>query len=167
MDEMNRPRHYHACALLLPSGKVMMAGGASPGGCSLSVENSVEVFSPPYLFNADGTPAARPVISQINGETPTSTHAPEVHHGETFTLETLEAASIAKVVLVRPMAVTHQTDSEQRVVQMTFYQSGSTEISATAPNGIHPHAMAPRGHYMLFILNSNGVPSEGKFIHLH
>ena len=29
MDEMHRPRHYHACALLLPSGKVMMAGGAS------------------------------------------------------------------------------------------------------------------------------------------
>ena len=82
-------------------------------------------------------------------------------------METPEAASIAKVVLVRPMAVTHQTDSEQRVVQMTLYQSGPTEISATAPNGIHPHAMAPRGYYMLFILNSDGVPSEGKFIHLH
>lgn len=167
MDEMNRPRHYHACALLLPSGKVMMAGGASPGGCSLSVENSVEVFSPPYLFNADGTAAARPVISKINGETPTSTYAPEVHHGEIFTVETPQCASIAKIVLVRPMAVTHQTDSEQRVVHMTFYQSGPTEMTVTAPDGIHPHAIAPRGHYMLFILNGDGVPSEAKFIHLH
>ncbi|MGH8537080.1 MAG: galactose oxidase-like domain-containing protein, partial [Gammaproteobacteria bacterium] len=167
MDEMNRPRHYHACALLLPSGKVMMAGGASPGGCSLSVENSIEVFSPPYLFNADGTAAARPVISQVNGETPTSTHAPQFHHGDTFTVETPQAASIAKVVLIRPMAVTHQTDSEQRIVHMTFYQSGSTELTATAPDGGHPHAIAPRGNYMLFILNGAGVPSEGKFIHLH
>jgi hypothetical protein len=167
MDEMNRPRHYHACALLLPSGKVMMAGGASPGGCSLSVENSIEVFSPPYLFNADGTAAARPVISQVNGETPTSTYAPQFHHGHTFTVETPQAASIAKVVLIRPMAVTHQTDSEQRIVHMTFYQSGPTELTATAPDGGHPHAIAPRGHYMLFILNGDGVPSEAKFIHLH
>jgi hypothetical protein len=167
MDEMNRPRHYHSCALLLPSGKVMMAGGASPGGCSLSVENSVEVFSPPYLFNADGTPADRPVISKINGETPTATCAPRIHHGDTFTVETPHCDSIAKVVLVRPMAVTHQTDSEQRVVHMTFYKSGPTEMTVTAPDGIHPHAIAPRGHYMLFILNSDGVPSEGKFIHLH
>lgn len=167
MDEMNRPRHYHACALLLPSGKVMMAGGASSGGCSLSVENSIEVFSPPYLFNADGTAAARPVISQVNGETPTSTHAPQFHHGGTFTVETPQAASIAKVVLIRPMAVTHQTDSEQRIVHMTFYQSGPTELTATAPDGGHPHAIAPRGNYMLFILNGAGVPSEGKFIHLH
>lgn len=167
MDEMNRPRHYHSCALLLPSGKVMVAGGASSGGCSLSVENSIEVFSPPYLFNADGTAAARAVIQTVNGEVPTSAHAPEFHHGSTFTIETPQAGSVAKVVLIRPMAVTHQTDSEQRVLHMTFYQSGPTELTATAPDGIHPHAMAPRGHYMLFILDGNGVPSEGKFIHLH
>lgn len=167
MDEMHRPRHYHSCALLLPNGKVMMAGGGAPGGCSLSVENSIEVFSPPYLFNPDGTLAARPVIQQVNGEVPTSSHAPEFHHGSIFTIETPEASSIAKVVLIRPMAVTHQTDSEQRVLQLSFFQSGATELKGTAPNGIHPHAIAPRGYYMLFILNSNGVPSEGKFVHLH
>lgn len=167
MDEMNRPRHYHSCALLLPSGKVMVAGGASSGGCSLSVENSIEVFSPPYLFNADGTAAARAVIEMVNGEVPTSNHAPEFHHGSTFTIETPQADSVAKVVLIRPMAVTHQTDSEQRVLHLTFYQSAPTQLTATAPDGIHPHAMAPRGYYMLFILDGNGVPSEGKFIHLH
>jgi hypothetical protein len=82
-------------------------------------------------------------------------------------VETPQAASIAKVVLIRPMAVTHQTDSEQRIVHMNFYQSGPTELTATAPDGGHPHAIAPRGHYMLFILNGDGVPSEAKFIHLH
>jgi len=167
MDEMNRPRHYHSCALLLPSGKVMVAGGASSGGCSLSVENSIEVFSPPYLFNADGTAAARPVIENVDGEVPSPTDAPQFHHGDTFTIETPQADSVAKVVLIRPMAVTHQTDSEQRVLHLTFHQSGTTQLTATAPDGIHPHAMAPRGYYMLFILDGNGVPSEGKFIHLH
>lgn len=167
MDELNAPRHYHSCALLLPSGKVMLAGGAAAGGCTASIENTIEVFSPPYLFNPDGTPAARPVIASINGVVPADTTAPTVHHGSTFVIETPNAASIAKVVLVRPMAVTHQTDTEQRIIQCSFVKTGATQISAVTPDGIHPHAIAPRGYYMVFILNANGTPSEGKFIHLH
>jgi hypothetical protein len=72
-----------------------------------------------------------------------------------------------QVVLVRPTAVTHQTDTEQRVIPCTFARTGSDTISARAPDGIHPHALAPRGYYMLFVLNGDGVPSEGAFIHLH
>jgi hypothetical protein len=145
----------------------MVAGGAASGGCTASVENTIEVFSPPYLFNADGTPASRPSIADIDGVVPSPTVAPTVHHGSTFVIETPEANDITRVVLVRPMAVTHQTDTEQRVIQCMFSKTGATEISAIAPNGIHPHAIAPRGYYMVFILNSNGTPSEGKFIHLH
>ena len=167
MDELNAPRHYHSCALLLPSGKVMAAGGAASGGCTVSVENTIEVFNPPYLFNPDGTPASRPSILTIDGVAPTTTVVPTVHHGSTFAIGTPEAADIAKVVLVRPMAITHNTDSEQRVIQCSFAKTGATTLSAVAPDGIHPHAMAPRGYYMLFILNAKGVPSEGKFIHLH
>jgi hypothetical protein len=65
------------------------------------------------------------------------------------------------------MAPTHNTDSEQRVIQLLFHVAGATTLSATAPNGWHPHATAPRGWYMLFILNGDGVPSEAKFIQLH
>jgi hypothetical protein len=166
VDELNAPRHYHSCALLLPSGKVMFAGGAAPGGCTASVENTIEVFSPPYLFDADGSPAARPAILTIDGVAPTPSMAPTVHHGATFAIETPEADDIARVVLVRPMAVTHQTDTEQRVIQCLFSKTGQ-EISAVAPDGIHPHAIAPRGYYMVFILTGSGVPSEGAFIHLH
>src|SRR5581483_7705213 len=71
MDELNAPRHYHSCALLLPSGKVMVAGGAASGGCTASVENTIEVFSTPYLFNSDGTLATRPTIAEIDGTAPT------------------------------------------------------------------------------------------------
>lgn len=167
MDENHRPRHYHSVALLLPSGKVMMAGGASPGGCSLSVENSIEVFSPPYLFNPDGSPATRPVIDSIDGKVSTPADFVQVHHGDNFTVETDNAAAIAKVVLIRPMAVTHQTDSEQRIVHMPFYTSSAHQLMVTAPDGGSPHSLAPRGFYLLFLINGNGVPSEGVFVHLH
>jgi hypothetical protein len=153
MDELNYPRHYHSVALLLPSGKVMAAGGAGQGGCSLSEFNTIEVFSPPYLFRG-----ARPVMSPL---------PPLVHHGHQFEITTADADEIARVVLVRPMAVTHQTDSEQRLIRLEFVQTAADKLTATMPDGIHPHGLAPRGHYLLFILNVDGVPSEGQFLFLH
>lgn len=138
-------RQYHSAALLLPSGKVMMAGWNNP---------KIEIYSPPYLFN---------------GPQPTITSAPDiVHHGANFTIETPDATDIGKVVLVRPMAVTHQTDSEQRVIEMLpLVHISSTELGLTAPDGGHPHAMAPRGHYMMFAINNSGVPSVAKWVYLH
>lgn len=153
MDELAYPRHYHSVALLLPSGKVMAAGGAEPGGCSLSYYNTIEVFSPPYLFK---------------GTRPKITGAPDlVHHGDSFIIGTADAPCIAKVVLVRPMAVTHQTDTEQRVIQLEFHCANPDEIVTTMPDGEHPHGLAPRGYYLLFILSDRGVPSEGRFVYLH
>ena len=139
-------RDYHSVAILLPSGQVMVAGWQN---------TAIEIFSPPYLFAG-----ARPVI----------TAAPDlVHHGQTFVIESPDAPSIAKVVLVRPMAVTHQTDSEQRVLEMplTHDPAHVTQLSLIAPHGGHPHAVAPKGYYLLFAVNGAGVPSEGKFIFLH
>jgi hypothetical protein len=139
-------RDYHSVALLLPSGKVMMAGW---------LNTSIEIFSPPYLFKG-----ARPVISS----------APDlVHHGQSFSIESPDAASIVKVVLVRPMAVTHQTDSEQKVIEMPYIHdhANPTRLTLTAPHGGHPHSLAQQGYYMMFAINNNGVPSVAKWIYLH
>ena len=38
---------------------------------------------------------------------------------------------------------------------------------ATVPNGWHPHGLAPRGWYMVFLVDRQGVPSVGQFMHLH
>jgi hypothetical protein len=130
----------------------MTAGGASPGGCSLSVENTIEIFSPPYLFRGP-----RPVIMSVPGT---------ITHGKEFGLKTPNAAGIKEVVLVRPMAVTHQTDSEQRVIPLKFGQDGIDSLVVVAPDGSSPHGISPRGYYLVFILDSNGVPSEGKFVRL-
>lgn len=148
MAEVNYRKQYHSVAVLLPSGKVMATGGALAGGGS----RAIELFTPPYLFRG-----ARPTISSATAF---------FHHGQTFQVESPEAADIQKVVLVRPMAVTHQTDTEQRVLDVDFRRSGTT-LTASAPNHHHPHGAAPRGYYILFILNASGVPSEGTFVFLH
>jgi hypothetical protein len=139
-------RDYHSVAFLLPSGQVAMAGWNN---------TSIEIFDPPYLFRG-----ARPVISS----------APSlVHHGQSFVIESPDAASIAKVVLVRPMAVTHQTDTEQKVLEMPYVHDHAhpTRLTLTAPHGGHPHSLAQQGYYMLFAVTASGVPSIAKWIYLH
>ena len=150
MDELPSRRGYHSVMLLLPSGKVMMAGGTSGEG-----NPGIEIYSPPYLFRG-----ARPVISSSPAL---------VHHGQSFTIESPDASAIVKVVLVRPMAVTHQTDAEQRVLEMPYIHdhANPTRLTLTAPHGGHPHSRAPQGYYMLFAINNNGVPSVASWIYLH
>jgi hypothetical protein len=138
-------RDYHSVALLLPSGQVMMAGWNN---------TSIEIFNPPYLFRGP-----RPVIA----------HAPSlVHHGQTFNIQVPHGGSIDKVVMVRPMAVTHQTDTQQRVLELPVTHHGQgANLTLTAPHGGHPHSLAQQGYYMLFAISDNGVPSEGTWIYLH
>ncbi len=150
MDELPSRRGYHSVMLLLPSGKVMMAGGTGAEG-----NTGIEIYSPPYSFRG-----ARPVIASA---------PPLVHHGQNFIIESPDASSITKVVFVRPMAVTHQTDAEQRVLEMPYIHdhANPTRLTLTAPHGGHPHSLAPQGYYMLFAINNNGVPSVAKWIYLH
>ena len=108
MARANYRKQYHSVAVLLPSGKVLATGGSNYGGGS----NVIEVFSPPYLFNMLGGAAARPVI----------TNAPAtMSHTGSVQIDSPQASAITSVVLVRPMAVTHHTDSEQRRVDPDFH----------------------------------------------
>ena len=90
----------------------------------------------------------------------------EVHFGEHFNIETPQAEQITRVVLARPMAPTHNTDTEQRIVQLLFHCCGHNLLQAIAPDGWLPHATAPAGYYMLFLIGAEGVPSMAKFIKL-
>lgn len=165
MDTLQYARKHHSTALLLPSAKVMVTGDTS---------NTIEVFSPPYLFDAAGAPipeSARPDISSY----PDPNAGVIVLHGSTFDVGTSNAADVERVVMVKPMAVTHQTDSEQRVIRLAHTVSGPSTLSVTAPDGRvypygagggHTHAVAGRGYYMLFLLNTAGAPSRAKFIRL-
>lgn len=154
LADMNVARLYHSVSLLLPDARVLNLGSvAAGGGHGHALIKDVEVFSPPYLFCGK-----RPSITNIPGT---------VHHGQTYTLETPNAKSIQQVVLVKPGAVTHHTDTEQRVVPVSFSLVGRNELRITMPGGNHPHYEAIRGQYMVFIINKRGVPSKAKFVFLH
>jgi hypothetical protein len=138
-------RRYHSNTLLLPDATVLAVGDNT----TPNWEERIEIYSPPYLFN--GT--ARPTISSA---------PPNVTYGGTFAVGTPDAASIRKVVLIRPGAPTHAFDMEQRLVGMTF-TAGAGVLNVTAPPNSN---LAPPGYYMLFILKGNGTPSVAKFVKL-
>src|SRR5205823_3949282 len=56
------PRNYHSVALLLPDGRVLSTGGGLCGAECAANHANLQILSPPYLFNTDGTAAVRPVI---------------------------------------------------------------------------------------------------------
>lgn len=136
-------RSHHSTSLLLPDGRVMLAG-SDDGGPN---ETTLEVYSPPYLFQG-----ARP---EIDGGTTTT-----AGYGDTITINTGEAATIDDVVLMRPGAVTHGNDMEQRLLNLNVTGETAGSLTAAAPaNG----NVAPPGYYMLFILDE-GVPSEASWV---
>src|SRR5438874_7633093 len=142
-------RLYHSVSLLLPDGTVWVAGGNPQRG---TYEPHMEIYSPAYLFNADGTAATRPTI--------TSTSSSIIGYGGAFQVQTPDAANISSVVLIRNGAVTHAFDMDQRYVGLSF-TAGSGILNVTGPpNG----NIAPPGYYLLFILNSAGVPSVAAMV---
>ena len=144
-------RLYHSNSLLLPDGTVWFAGGNPARG---TYEQHMEIYSPAYLFNPDGTLATQPAITGV----PSS----GIGYGSAFQVQTPDAANISSVVLMRPGAPTHAFDMEQRLVAMNF-TAGSGVLNVIAPpNG----NIAPPGYYMLFILNFLGVPSVAQFVQL-
>ena len=131
MASMQIPRTYHLTAVLLPDARVVVAGStgqdASPEypGCSTNqpFQDNAEIFSPPYLFNANGSPATRPTILSA----PTL-----ITYGQNFTVNTPDGASITRVTLIRLSSVTHSFNQNQRFNQLTFAQAGGG-LSVTAP----------------------------------
>lgn len=144
---------YHATGLLLPDARVVLMG-SNPGPQDGSFENHIEIYSPPFLFNTDGSLATRPTISAVP--------VGAIAYGATFQVQTPDAGNIRSVALIRPGNVTHSFDMEQRMVNLSF-TTGTGVLNITAPpNG----AVAPPGYYMLFLINSSGVPSVAQFVQL-
>jgi hypothetical protein len=83
-----------------------------------------------------------------------------VSYNASFTLSVSSAAPIAKVTWIRLSTVTHATNMNQRMNYLSFTATGST-LTITAPANAN---LAPPGHYMLFVVDANGVPSVAKII---
>ena len=135
------PRLYHSVALLLPDGRVWVAGTDG--------ERRMEVYSPDYL---DAGP--RPNLSL----------APDaVAYGQYFEIQVDDAADVASVCFIRLGAATHAFNTEQRCIALEFAATSPNTLELRAPTEL---AMAPAGHYMLFVMNSAGVPALAPIIQL-
>jgi hypothetical protein len=143
-------RQYHSTALLLPDGRVLSSGGGICGTCDQVgyLAKNAEVFSPPYLFKQDGSGelATRPQITAVPAT---------VNYGSSFQISTPNAASIQKVGLVRLGSQTHSVEMEQRYVAALVYCERRLTDGDRAAN----MNTAVPGVYMLFIVDTSGVPS--------
>ncbi|GGZ94129.1 galactose oxidase-like domain-containing protein [Streptomyces echinoruber] len=137
-------RGYHSSSFLLPDGRVMSTGD-NPGNGTWN--HHVSIYTPPYLYK--GT---RPTITSVIDT--------EWTYGDTQRI-TVDRP-IAKAELIRPAAVTHSSDPNQRFVDLPLSVDGNNvDLNVTS----NPD-LAPPGWYMLFAVDANGVPSVAKWVHL-
>lgn len=145
-----RMRLYHSVSLLLPDATVLTAGGGVPGP---QRNLNAEIYYPPYLFNPDGTRAARPRI-----EAAPMTAAPN----QFIRFTSPDAERLARVALVKTGSVTHSFDSDQRFVELPWFRMDD-QVMAYLDNGRH---QLPPGTYMLFALDHQGTPSEASMLRI-
>jgi len=173
------PRNYHSVALLMPDGRVWMAGsniranwsfhnsgdfplGTLPtnaqDGSIDNRERRIELFEPWYFGRPD-----RPAL------TPGAT---EVSIGASFTIQTPQAPTISRVAVLRAASVTHSFSPDQRYVGLPFTHASSNMLMVSVPDNEN---LLPPGYYLLFALNQVvdpvtgavlDVPSVGHFLRI-
>ena len=83
-------RLYHSTALLLPDGRVLVAGGGAPGPIN---QTNAEIFSPDYLFSGQGGAMSRPAITGVSSA--------ELGLGQTFDIAVNAPVDIGRVTMVK------------------------------------------------------------------
>jgi len=148
---MQTPRNYHSVALLLLDGRVFSGGGGLCGeGCEANHQDGA-IFSPPYLFGADGvTPAARPALVSAPGT---------VALGSALSVST--SGPVKSFELIRLSATTHAVNTDQRRVPLSATLAGGNAYRLAVPSD--PGIVVP-GYWMLFAMDANGTPSVAKVI---
>ena len=153
-------RLYHSTALLLPDATVLSMG-SNPGNRG-RYEPAIEIYTPSYLYDANDhlITTDRPQITGLSFSGP-------IHYGMPFSVSYTSTSPISSAVLIRPGSATHSKDMEQRLIGLCgatspCSASGNTLSLTTPPDG----SIAPPGYYMLFLLDSAGVPSKASFIQL-
>ena len=168
------PRVYHAVSLLLPNGSVLVAGGEElfrdrnyTGRRTMKARHTGEIFNPPYLFQKP-----RPRITNCPDKVILAAgEDPPRFSVRVDTLDSVLGGEIIdRVVILRPGAVTHHFDNDQRYIELDFESTnppllpGPLTLKVVPP----PESLVPPGYYLLFVVATNTlgqrVPSEGVWI---
>nr|WP_239029026.1 kelch motif-containing protein [Pseudonocardia acidicola] len=147
-------RDYHSEALLLPNGQVVTMGGNplfadKDNQKPAPFEKRLEIYTPPYLLHGP-----QPVIADAPAE---------AKPGGSMTVSSPDAATIASARLIRPSAVTHATDVEQRSVALDITRNPDGSLGLALPG---EPTLVPPGYYMLFLVNEAGTPSVARWVHV-
>lgn len=152
-DEAAHNRNYHSTALLLPNGKVWVAGGNLQGQSgnpdSVGVKR-IELYEPDYVAVGGRMQITAPSF---------------VSYGESFEIGLdRPATNVSRVALIRAGSVTHSTNNDQRYVGLAIQERTGNTVRVTAPpNG----NVAPPGYYMLWAVDTNGNPCQlARFVRL-
>ena len=148
-------------ALLLPSGKVLVAGGEHRS-------SDYEIYVPPDLACSQPRPT---IVSTTFGQG--FQMAYNTDYGITYNIGA--GAVIQHAVLMRPGTATHQIDFDQRYIKLNpstlswpINTIGFLSPSGRPGTGIQANRSppAPPGWYMLFLVTSGGVPSVAHWVRL-
>jgi hypothetical protein len=142
------PRGYHATAILLPDGRVAIAGHTKTYNQPVIPDDtSIQVYYPPYLCRGP-----RPVIEGV---------ARSYDYGDTIAAAKLDQ-TISKAIMIRPGGVTHSVDMSQRGIWLVV-EEVKNQVRLRLPTD---RSLAPPGYYMLFLLNQQNVPSLAHWFHV-
>ena len=145
------PRNYHSTAILMPDATVLSGGGGLCGDCATN-HYDAQVYTPPYLFNPDGSRAIRPVILNAPAQATISNPA--------STLVATTNVPVSAWSLIRLGSTTHTVNTDQRRIPLFGTNNGNT-YTLSLPTD--PGIFLP-GYYMLFAMNAQGVPSLAKYV---
>ena len=148
LASMPRKREYHALAILVPDGRVVVVGGEGEPG-NEPQKSIIDAFEPPYLFRG-----VRPQILNLQKT--------DYYRGESIHFNIGRTNAPTAVVLQSSQSVTHMMNcGENRFLDLNFVQQGQS-IEAIVPND---SLRALPGWYMLWAMVDD-IPSIAKIVRI-
>ncbi|MES2630817.1 MAG: galactose oxidase early set domain-containing protein [Patescibacteria group bacterium] len=148
-------RTYHSGSLLLRDGRVLVFGGDPLFGdkdntAEGEFEKRLEIYTPPqYYRNTQHTLKGPDMI--------------QVKRGTTLSYTSSVANTFNTARLIPPSSTTHVTNIEQRSIGVVVSNDGKQNVTVIIPDDKN---YLPNGWYMLFVVNSDGMPSVSKMIQI-